>query len=65
MAFASLCEKKRLKELMNQKKKKTIYIVILFNILFMLFSCVKAYFDMCFNLSKSYPSHHYYKAQVI
>jgi len=61
--MCALCEKKRLKYLVNQKRKSVI-----FSSMFFLCICfwLKACLDMCFdNLIKIYVSHHYYTIQAI
>jgi hypothetical protein len=71
----AICEKKKLKNLVNQKKKRdVIFPLMFFHAFFFLvekyfdrcFDNLIKFFDMCFdNLIKFYASHHYYIAQAI
>jgi hypothetical protein len=61
--MCAICEKKKMKNLVNRKKRDVIFPSMFFHPFFFL---VEKYFDMCFdNLIKFYASHHYYIAQAI
>jgi hypothetical protein len=64
LIMCAICEKKWLKDLMNQIKKDVICYSMFF--LCILFFGVRKYFDLCFdNLINIYASHHYYITQAI
>jgi len=60
----ALCEKKQLKDFMNQNKKDVIFFSMFVLCVFLFW--LKIYFVMCFdNLIKIYVTHHYPLTQAI